>query len=69
MRATLAIMEMHMRKRPHLVILREPVASMQTPSMAQSKATGNSFAPTMVYGAASRPTSKDRRGTVIHAAG
>jgi hypothetical protein len=36
MRATFAVMEMHMRKRPHLVVLTELVAPTQTP-VAQSK--------------------------------
>jgi hypothetical protein len=36
-RATFAIGEMHMRKRPHLITLTVLVASAQTPSVAQSK--------------------------------
>lgn len=42
MRATFAVMEMHMRKRPHLVVLTELVAPAQTP-VAQSK-TASTFA-------------------------
>ena len=42
MRATFAVMEMHMRKRPHLVVLTELVAPEQTP-VAQSK-TASTFA-------------------------
>jgi hypothetical protein len=42
MRATFAVMEMHMRKRPHLVVLTELVAPEQPP-VAQSK-TASTFA-------------------------
>jgi hypothetical protein len=42
MRVTFAVMEMHMRKRPHLVVLTELVAPAQTP-VAQSK-TASTFA-------------------------